>query len=85
MQNAKQWVVASIIFAALVGALAYQIRNSEVDLVETKSEVDFSILQPNNPGCSITDPNGSALDISNIKVIPKGTFITGACFVSKKP
>lgn len=84
MQNAKQLVVALIVVAVLAGALVYQTKNGRVGLVEAKSEVDLSVLQPKNPGCSITGPDGSALELSNIKVIPKGAMITGECFGSKK-
>ncbi len=84
MKNAKQWGVAVFIVAVLVAALAYQARNGKVSLVEAKSEIDLSVLRPNNPGCSITAPDGTAMDVSKTTTIPKGTFITFECFGSKK-
>jgi len=85
MENAKQWATALAIVAVLAGALVYQAKNSKVTLAEAKSDIDLSTLRPGNSDCSISSPDGKALDISSIKVIPKGTFITSECFGSRKP
>lgn len=85
MRNIKQWGVALVVLLALLGALAYQATNHKIGLAEAKSDIDPSILNPKNPGCSITGPDGASLDLSVSKTIPKGTFITGECFASRRP
>ena len=85
MRNVKQWGVVLVVLLALVGALAYQSRNHKIGLAEAKSDIDLSVLNTKNPGCSITGPDGAKLDLSVSKTIPKGTFITGECFASRRP
>lgn len=85
MKNLKRWAFPASIVAAIVGALLYLPQTMEIALVEAQSEIDFSVLHPNTPGCLITGPDGTVLGTANIKVIPKGTLITRACFESKKP
>ncbi|MDS1925676.1 hypothetical protein [Vibrio parahaemolyticus] len=51
-------------------------------------ELDFSSIQLSNPGCDLKGPDGEAVILreQNGKVlIPKGSTITGECFIVNKP
>lgn len=77
-------------FLLLVVAYSYY-RNEfkETTLVEAKSDIDTSTLNPRNPGCTITLPDGKALGTFKSKdqlvEIPKGTLITSECFKTTPP
>ena len=69
-----------LILAILTMAVSYLCGKKQIELVEAKSNIDMSALKPENPGCKITGPDGSPLDINNSGLIPKGTLINGECF-----
>lgn len=79
-------ILSIVGFLLLVVAYSYY-RNEfkETTLVEAKSDIDTSTLNPKNPGCTITLPDGKTLDTSKDQLveIPKGTFITSECFKTK--
>lgn len=84
MKKVKQWAVALTVLAVLAGATVYQSRNSQIELVEAKADLDLSTLHPANPGCAITGPDGRALDLSSSQIIPHGTLISSKCFGAAK-
>ena len=57
---------------------------TERDLpIKTSDEHAITNLSLENPGCSITGPNGEVIDPAKSTVIPKGSVVTGQCFSNK--
>jgi len=65
----------------------YRNEFKESTLVEAKSDIDPTTLNPKNPGCTITLPDGKVLNISNMPgqsiKLPIGTSVTVECFKTK--
>lgn len=83
-KNRKMWVGALLGLAVVAGTTVYKSRSGKIEGVEVKSNLDFSTLHPSNPGCSITDTGGRAIDLSTSQVIPKGSLISSHCFDTGK-
>ncbi|MFW1011699.1 hypothetical protein ACEV93_18545 [Vibrio parahaemolyticus] len=78
------YVVAVIIILAIVSSI---VMPDEAEPPPAK-EFDFSSIQLSNPGCDLRGPDGEAVILreQNGKVlIPKGSTITGECFIVNKP
>lgn len=74
-----------IIFLIISGFSAFfwgkvvkeELKETKTTLVEAKSDIDFSTLNPKSPGCVVTLPDGKALNTSKDQL--------AECFKTKPP
>ncbi|HHF2944336.1 hypothetical protein DS958_00010 [Escherichia coli] len=90
MSNLKKgfFYLGGFLLLAWVGkAIWFAVPSSSEVFQNEKLAFDFSHIQINEKGCEVTNEDGKKLvfkEGEKLVLIPKGTLITGECFVTKK-
>ncbi|EJE4644432.1 hypothetical protein BKG02_004785 [Vibrio parahaemolyticus] len=84
----KYYLVGAIAAAVTLSLPIIDMQDEDEAEPTPAKELDFSSIQLSNPGCDLKGPDGEAVILheQNGKVlIPKGSTISGECFIVNKP
>ncbi|GAB1058734.1 MAG: hypothetical protein SAqBPW_08510 [Shewanella algae] len=87
LKNGLFYLGGFLLLAWVGKAIWFAVPSSSELFQNEKLAFDFSRIQINEKGCELTNEDGKKLvfkEGEKLVLIPKGTLITGECFVTKK-